>query len=111
MEQQEYNIDYFIKKFEAIPDNEIGEVKLENHCALWHCGVQDSAYTMTQEALALADILKPGNLLTDRQKWQIVTNLNDGSYLGDCSHYGDTPKERILNRLKELKEAQPASQL
>lgn len=33
-ESTEYTIDYFIKKFEAIPENEIGRNSLSNHCAL-----------------------------------------------------------------------------
>jgi hypothetical protein len=51
-----YDRDYFIKKFEAIPEGEIGKASIKNHCALWHCGVDDQ-YNMTDEAQALLSVI------------------------------------------------------
>lgn len=33
-----YNVDYFIKKFEAIPESSWGKINLDT-CALGHCGM------------------------------------------------------------------------
>jgi hypothetical protein len=93
-----YDKEYFIKKFEAIPDNEIGALSIENHCALHHCGVEYNCggYKKTDEALALLNLF--GNDDTDEPDWSRVYDINDGNI--GC--YGGTPKERILNKLKSL---------
>lgn len=100
-----YDKEYFIKKFEAIPDNEIGQGSLMNHCALHHVGVgivdgkQTGEYYsfmnvpyITEESFALITLFggeKP-------------TDFNAIYAVNDDPHWGKTPKERILNKLKSL---------
>lgn len=68
-----YSIDYFIKKFEAIPEKAIGQHGIKNHCILWHLGVTWSSpnYKRTEEADALCDILGGAS-------YEIITEINDG---------------------------------
>jgi hypothetical protein len=99
----EYTIDYFIKKFEAIPEEDMGAGSIYNHCALWHCGVRSGNldYTATPEAIALGNILKimyPDNI----SPLDIVFCIND-----NVLDNGDTPKECILNALHKVKQRQP----
>jgi hypothetical protein len=55
-----YNKEYFIKKFEAIPEEEIGQESLDNKCALYHCGVTlvDGIYKYTPEGEALVKVIR-----------------------------------------------------
>lgn len=53
----EYTIEYFIEKFNAIPAHEMGQGKIENHCALWHCNATMDEMEQTEESIALAKIL------------------------------------------------------
>jgi hypothetical protein len=91
-----YDKEYFIKKFEAIPENRwiAGSFsdKLDNskHCALGHCG--ESANTVTDDGIYLAMLFRCGK--------HEVTQINDG--IGFFKEYGSTPKERILNALRQL---------
>lgn len=96
-----YDIDYFIKKFEAIPSEKIGVGALKNQCALWHCGVR-RAGVETEEAKELSEILKPlvSHPLDDSYK-TIVWMINDDNRNELIE--GETPKERILNALKKVK--------
>ena len=95
-----YDKDYFINKFEAIAEDEIGIVDLEkNHCALWHCGVRiskndDSVYEPTEESTALIKLFGGKN----EYDFTAVIHINDSPNI----IYGKTPKERILNQLKNL---------
>ena len=98
-----YNKEYFIKKFEAIPDTEIGESSLRNKCALYHCGVRsiDFYWVPTEESNALLRLFGAnfiGNPKTT--DWEKVFNVNDGWRANEI--LGKTPKERILNKLKSL---------
>lgn len=87
-----YDVDYFINKFEAIPEEEWGTGTYNNlegqKCAYGHCGAPYN----TEETEALDKIRGPGN-------WAIAT-INDGK----CPLYNqDTPKQRILAALNDLK--------
>lgn len=101
-----YDVDYFIKKFEAIPSDDIGCTELNNHCALWHCGVRSYAnevdYRETEESKALVKLFKTNTLDKDllNNKFKIVWKVNDSCYLVE----GDTPKERILNYLYQIRD-------
>jgi len=93
---QIYDIPYFLKKFESIPSEQIGQGALENHCALWHCGVGINdiiQYTPTPEAEALAIILGGDNALHH------VYDVNDN--FGKRKYPYNSPKERILAALRE----------
>ena len=87
-----YTINYFIEKFEKIPDNmwatdwyEDGERK----CALGWCGAteKDGIPSYTEESMALANIFGVG----------MISKINDGyePFLNQ-----ETPKSRILAALK-----------
>lgn len=90
-----FDKEYFIKKFEAIPDEEIGMGELDSHCALWHCGVRieddddDGEYIVTPEAKALCELFAKDKEPSCSAVWSVNDNINGGS-----------PKERILNYLK-----------
>lgn len=98
----EYNIEYFIEKFSAIPEDRwaMGTVLSENRsCALGHCGVRvaesGTAYTSTEEADALVKIFGGADKLNFGIVWRVNDNCVD-------IRWGDTPKERILNKLLSL---------
>lgn len=100
-----YDKEYFIKKFKAIPDNEIGKGGLANHCALWHCGVRETPagfYSASPEAAALINLFRPGMDVKDDepigQAAEVIWRVNDMASLFP----GDTAKGRILNKLKSL---------
>ncbi len=97
---------YFKKKFKAIPDEEIGIYDLHNHCSLWHCGVrlEGESYIPTEEAKALINILGGKTFLINNKEvyeYNVVFRINDG--IGEYLSLGNSPKERLLNRLKQLK--------
>lgn len=57
-----YDVDYFIAKFQAIPEDlwttgELGK-EGEPRCATGHCGVEFYS-SLTEEAKALSEILRP----------------------------------------------------
>ena len=86
----QYTIDYFIEKFDKIPaKNWIrGRFGFNGiHCALGHCGM---TYTGgdNNESKALMGLIPD------------VAFIND-----DAIQYGTTPKERILNKLYEIKDS------
>ena len=91
-------IEYFIKKFEAIPDEEFGAGSLFDQCVLWHCGLR--AYSNpTSDAIALLELFKGHEIILgeDRYvKWDAVYVVND-------TGLGGKPKERILNKLNSIK--------
>ena len=95
----EYTLDYFIKKFEAIPENHWFVGSLTNgsqYCALGHCG----GY-YTEEAKALDSIVRRAN-----PGVYSISDINDLS--GMYGRYGKTPKERVVNFLKEVREENKA---
>lgn len=112
-----YTINYFIKKFKAIPTEEIGAGRVDvAHCALWHCGVRESAkeedpdWITTPEAEALGKILKPifkANI--NPLPLHCVYHINDGIEWSNLTKYGKlfksslSPKDRVLAALEEMK--------
>lgn len=88
-----YNIDYFIAKFEAIPEEKwtVNTFSGEEgkRCALGHCGEDEVSRTEESNALCrIADY----NML-------IMINDDTTNRIG----YGRHPKYRIVNYLKSLK--------
>jgi len=86
-----YDINYFINKFQAIPEKEwCRGLYVDNRgrkCAIGHCN-QDE-----KEKFALRNIMNAQ-----------VTNVNDN--IGNKFLYlGNHPKTRIINKLKELMNA------
>jgi hypothetical protein len=96
----EYTIDYFIKKFEAIPE-EKWTVKQytdsENaHCALGHCGARgyDIVTTIeTEESKELRYLFLRNGMN--------VAHVNDNE-----TFFRSTPKSRILKALYDFKNNQ-----
>lgn len=90
----EMNASYFIKKFEAIPDNlwTIGDFEYAGRkCALGHCGTTAQMSFHTPEAEKLNRMFLRIGLT--------ATVVNDGC----CSKYPQiTPKARILAALTDL---------
>lgn len=95
-----YTVNYFIKKFRAIPENKwcIGEYKKgERFCAYGFCGCRNGNEN-TPESDSLQIIFN---------KYRIrVSFTNDGK--ADWPDYttqifGNTPKERILTTLENIK--------
>lgn len=106
-----YNVDYFIIKFEAIPEGKWGEVDLlknNKRCAYGLCGMINYCLP-TLEAKALGVIFK--NLILSG----FNTVLCDFVYVeGNVIHINDgntneyrqpTPKQRILAALYDIKAA------
>lgn len=90
-----YTPDYFIEKFEAIPDEQwcTGEYHRGTaHCAFGHCGNEE-----TPEGRALNNLIRSGIA----EKYGIVPDINDGKY---PRFKQETPKARILAALHEAKE-------
>jgi hypothetical protein len=104
----QYNKEYFLNKFKAIPDEQWicnGDLQHEDKknvgCALYHCGVREDVnhmdYVPTEEALALATLLSKDKHLPKDDYFQIVYRINDGAGMRDM-----TPKQAIINALQEL---------
>lgn len=95
-----FDIDYFIAKFEAIPDERwtVGRLTDDEgrHCALGHCG--DFYPHPISESWTLQKIFKNGPGCAD------VVELNDGTQYTGGIELPDTPKARIVTWLKALKE-------
>lgn len=89
----EYDVDYFIKKFEAIPDIKWGmfccEDKEGRHCALGHCGGINADIYLTPESVALSEILKEVVLINDNMKTE---------------YRQSSPKQRILAALNDKRD-------
>lgn len=93
-----YIIDYFINKFESIPDENWCTSTVKNEqgqmCVLGHCGILNNVYP-AKDVILLIDLLSNKDSTLD------VTRINDG----DHEKYQQlTPKARILAVLKDIKE-------
>lgn len=103
-----YTVDYFINKFEAIPESRWTTNFFDQddkYCANGHCGMRESELEKTREALALAELLKP----LKRSTWsryggdpiyEVTANINDGE---TAEYPQPTPKQRILAALYDIK--------
>lgn len=102
----EYTVDYFIDKFSTIDSDDIGVGSLCEHCSLYHCGVVEDVmtgnYLETEESIALGKLIN--NHLNDKyNEIGAVYNLNDGHIV---KYQQETPKERILACLNDIKAKQ-----
>lgn len=94
-----YDVDYFIRKFEAIPEDNwwIGEYNDEDgnrFCAYGHCGLRSKSLNrQNKEADALYALF-----CSDVKS--IVADINDGK---DIRYLQPTPKQRILAALYDIK--------
>lgn len=107
-----YDVNYFIKKFEAIPEDKwiVGSLfSGDKMCAAGHCGVRanDNFECLeNKEALSLIDLLLTVTItqISDIRYYSIIFKtvalVNDG----DCKEYQQpTPKQRILAALYDIK--------
>lgn len=99
----EYTVDYFIRKFEAIPEERWITHCLVNHentkrCALGHCCPDysgryfNNGRGQTEESEALIKLFGRNHLS--------IGGVNDGN---SYNYQQDTPKQRILSALKDIK--------
>jgi len=103
--ETKFDKEYFIKKFEAIPENKWCTTNLKSpvdnecHCALGHCGIESYQDGLTLEAKALVNILEPIHKkvvsMPAMGEYAVVYEINDGP-----DKLGSKPKERILNALR-----------
>lgn len=89
-----YDVNYFIKKFEAIPEESIGQGTIFNKCAYWHCD-NDCCY--------LGDVAQAFTVLFSLSIKINPSAINDG-YISDYQQ--PTPKQRILAALYDIKKMQ-----
>lgn len=95
-----YNVLYFIKKFEAIPENDFGTGAISAHCVYWHCDYTCSY--VGQIATALTEIFNKAFGITSGRngdKQSLVYEINDGF---NPSYQQPTPKQRILAALYDI---------
>ena len=104
-----FDVDYFIKKFEAIPEENwcIGSYVLgELQCVLGHCGYRNWLPTEEGQALIL--------IFFGPERIGSISGVNDGT-LSEVRVYGidvpipiprTTPKHRILHVLRAIKAVQ-----
>lgn len=99
-----YDVDYFINKFEAIPEKNWTTIKLSDGqgacCALGHCGVtanSNGEYVYTDEAEELIKLFGGSS----KHNWQCVSDIND--LYDPHSAILNTSKKRILNKLYKIK--------
>lgn len=94
----EYTVDYFINKFEAIPENRwwMGNYQsplgLDKYCAFGHCGASNNNFAINDSIKALSKI---GN-----DNFHPIHLINDGA---DSGYKQETPKQRVLAFLNDVK--------
>lgn len=85
-----YDVDYFIEKFKAIPEELwcVGKFQIEERCcALGHC--EERKRIITEESKSLRIITK-----------NLTSFINDGVH---GKYRQSTPKQRILAALEDIK--------
>lgn len=103
--ETKYTPSYFLSKFDSIPPDKWYETNFLNpkdrtcRCALGHCDVEQfEDIHANEEALALINIFEYNSM---RQGPFAVIAINDTSR--EFTYLGRSPKQRIINRLKEIK--------
>jgi hypothetical protein len=106
-----YNIDYFIAKFKAIPEDQMGDSQ-DTGCAYGQCRkshrVRDDG-SATQEGIALTKLMASINGLTASSKACYDPYLGTPARInnGEVEQYQQpTPKQRILAALLDIKNAE-----
>lgn len=107
-----YTVDYFISKFQAIPESLWASGSFSNRgrcCAAGHCGINvESDYDGNAEAKAFVNIfrtIKISNMgrVYKNELFDTVVVVNDGF----AEQYPQpTPKQRILAALYDIKRMQ-----
>lgn len=106
------DVNYFIKKFEAIPEESWYKGATSNydgtrHCAHGHCGVSTKQmFTQESEVLSLLMLALPERKQCSQhtgyppQKLYLAANINDGLV---AEYPQDTPKKRVLAALYDVR--------
>lgn len=105
----EFTKEYFIKKFEAIPEKnwsvEVFKVTIstvyelyQKKCALGHCNVS-LGMPLTPEAKALSLLFRPDQ---DKENISTIPVILVNDDINQFNFKGETPKQRILNFLYSL---------
>lgn len=108
-----YNVDYFINKFEAIPESHFTTHLFENQdgqkCVVAHCGVFH-LHTVTPEGIALKQVFDSLPITGKRIGTLIVHQHLTFPYKASCINDGltkeyrqATPKQRVLAALHDIK--------
>lgn len=98
----EYTVDYFINKFEGIPEKEwcgngcIHDTRTGQHCAYGHC---DNDGAKSDMGKALTQVFINAGFPQD----STVANINDGAHE---KYQQASPKQRILAALYDIKKLQ-----
>lgn len=107
-----YTIDYFINKFEAIPEELFFEgrfIEGDKKCSAGHCGTNDENFHNNElplETHALISLLKPFKVECDYYRSDLmktIAAINDGT---NPNYQQPTPKQRILAALYDIKKMQ-----
>lgn len=104
MKQNYFDVDYFLNKFDAIPENEwtthtyTRYEEVVKHCVFGHCGVRvangiDTTFTNESQALVY---------LFDQSLKISVININDNN-VGFAFDLEETPKQHIMSALILIK--------
>lgn len=99
-----FSIDYFIKKFQSLPPNGIGQGSIKDHCALFHCGLQNQSES-NDESEQLAAYFRPLFLDIPYGDDNAMTyHINDGAF---SRHWIDDTggidyDSKLQNRLHSL---------
>jgi hypothetical protein len=109
-----YTVDYFIDKFEAIPeplwcvDNQLND--RGQSCAFGHCnpefnkGVRGEEYSaFFKLSISAEKIIDPGIHLRGYLTNGLLAEINNGNY---SNYQQPTPKQRILAALYDIKKLQ-----
>jgi len=100
----EYDLEYFIAKFEAIPEDKwcTGVLRsLNRSCALGHCGATTCSPTFKNHPLEVQELIR----ITGGSKdgvLPIIGEVNDG-FIGELKRGDSSPKQRVVHYLKSLR--------
>lgn len=104
-----YDVDYFIKKFEAIPESNWAvytqyDLETGARCAFGHCTTRKSDYMdgdTTLEGQSLMSVFNDAGFVQGTCKW--ITDVNNSP---SNFYPQSTPKQRILAALNDIKKLQ-----
>src|SRR5688572_27497458 len=97
-----YDVNYFIAKFEAIPDERwiTGHLGESQHCALGHCTQGRAVYYAKEPEAAALELILNGGKELDESEVSVAAQINDDKHPG---YQQPTPRARILAALYDIK--------
>lgn len=101
-----YDVDYFIRKFEAIPED-MWLIRSLGHyggprCALGHCIGQESPFSFKKdsESVSLTIVFQDERIRYLLKNNRSIASINNGEH---PNYQQSTPKQRILAALYDIK--------